>query len=59
MEKMQRTCMVNVEGGGERAWAACGAMVALNLCLIPMTRLGALWMASKTIGVCSIVAAVS
>ncbi len=58
MEKMQHQEMVRLEGGGPRLTTLCGTMIAINIGLIAFSRLGALYMASKTIGVCSIALAV-
>jgi len=58
MEALDRKEMVQLEGGGGLG-AACGAAMGFNILMIPVSPLFALYLASKTIGVCAIEAAVT
>ena len=58
METLKRDEMVLLDGGGE-VGTACGTAVAFNLVMIAVSPLFALYLASKTIGVCAIEAAVT
>ncbi len=57
MEAMQKEEMAQLKGGGPGT--VCGAAIAFNIVMIPVSPLFALYLASKTIGVCAIEAAVS
>ena len=58
METLGKDEMVKLEGGGE-VGTACGAAAAFNLIMFAVSPLFALYLASKTIGVCAIEAAVT
>ena len=58
MESLDNREMVELEGGGGLG-TACGTAAAFNLVMIAVSPLFALYLASKTIGVCAIEAAVT
>ena len=58
LEALKKEDLVQLEGGGAPG-TACGAAVAFNLVMIAVSPLFALYLASKTIGVCAIEAAVT
>ena len=57
MNTLKKKDLVQLEGGGPGT--ACGAAFAFNLVMIGVSPLFALYMASKTIGICAIEAAVT
>jgi len=58
VEALGKKEMVELEGGGGLG-TACGAATAFNLVMIAVSPIFALYLASKTIGVCAIEAAVT
>ena len=58
METLQKKDLFQLKGGGELG-TACGAAIAFNIVMIAVSPLFALYLASKTVGVCAIEAAVT